>query len=380
MSWYQKAKPIIQSPYTSSFNPSKFKPATATKPSAYVAPRPVVQPQAQPQQPQAQPQQPQAGGGFEMPGAYQPAYQFDMSQMPQMPQEPQVTQDLIIQWQNRAKQEAGMMYDPQVLSIQQELDKAILAASQSAGNIPGYYEDILAQIKDWQKQETGNMQQRYFARGLGRGGGLIQEESKLAETALKSTTQATTEQARRLSDIDAQKQQLTEQAGSKITSAKSAEGQYITSRSADLQDSYVKQKQTIEQQKFQNQMAIQQFGLTAETQAFNQWLGSMEASADIWYNNQRMALAQESQRIADTAKSGGGGKKSTDYTYKSTGKPSSLEYSKTGIQAGGTYLPQGNSALTAWLQEVQANANKAKETNYMMPYTNPISLYGGYGG
>lgn len=38
---------------------------------------------------------------------------------------------MIRAWQQRAMEEADLTYDPQILAIQQELDKAVLAARQT---------------------------------------------------------------------------------------------------------------------------------------------------------------------------------------------------------------------------------------------------------
>ena len=322
--------------------------------STYTTPQPyATTPQAQPIQ--QQPSGGGGGGGFQT-TQYQPLQQTQ--QMLQMPQEPQVTAELIRQWQERAMQEASMIYDPQILAIQQELDKAILSANQTAGSIPGYYEDILSQIREWQDRETGAMQQRYFARGLGRGGGLIQEEEKLATTAGKQLTTAETEKARKLTDIEEQKQLLTEQAGAKTTGAKTAQGQYTASRAADLQDSYMSNKSALEQQRFQNQMAIQEFGLTAETQNFQNWLSSMELANDIWYKNSQVALEEESQRIEEMAKTGSGTR--TTGTTGTTSKTGTAGTTNTGTTNFSTVykptvLTPSNQSSWEWWNRIQGN-------------------------
>lgn len=222
-------------------------------------------------------------------------------QMPSLPAEPVVTQSMIAEWQKRAKEEAGMTYDPQILAIQQELDKAVLAAQQTKAGIAPSYQAILDEITKWQEETTKAEQQRAYARGFGQGGGLLQTETDIAKEALKQNTTALTEKARKETDIDAQVQLLKEQAGGKVTSAESAKASYITTRAADLQDSYKQQKAQLDQQRFANQMAIAEFGLTQESQDFNNWLSSMSVALDVWYKDQSLSLDRMAQELSAQA-------------------------------------------------------------------------------
>ncbi len=110
-------------------------------------------------------------------------------------------------------EEAGLTYDPQILTIQQELDKAVLAAQQTKSGIALSYQEVLDNIAKWQEETIKAEQGRAYARGFGTGGGLMQTETDVAKEALKQQTGALTEKAHSESNIDAQIQQLKEQAG-----------------------------------------------------------------------------------------------------------------------------------------------------------------------
>jgi len=224
------------------------------------------------------------------------------SLIPQLPAAPVVTAQMIADWLSRATGEAGLMYDPQAAGIGRELESSLLASEQSRGAIPGYYQDIIQAIKDWQKTTTEEEQRRWYARGLGQGGGLIEAEKGVAETALKETTKAETEKARLLTEITQQEELLKKQAGAKGTEIEVARSQYITSRQSELREKYETNQTQISQQQFQNQMQIAQFGFTAETQNFQNYLQQAEVANATWYNNALIKLQQESMSREERAR------------------------------------------------------------------------------
>lgn len=276
-------------------------------PGGYIPKQQKPPPKLTPPPPQAtQPRVTQPTGG----GGYQP---FDFSKYmsqfqptgwtpPTLPQAPQVTQAMIAQWQKRARGEAGMQFDPQLLAIQQELEKMLLGAEQAGGGIEPAYQEIADYIKRWQEEETGATQRRYYARGLGRGGGLTEREGEIAEQALKETTAAGTEMARKLSDIESQKLLMMEQAGAKKEEIEVQRGRYTAARSADLEESYRQNQKQLEQQRFANQMQIAQVGMTREAEEFNRWLGTMSAANEIWYREQTLGLERESMGLSAAAR------------------------------------------------------------------------------
>lgn len=217
--------------------------------------------------------------------------------MPGLPQDPQVTSKMLADWLARATQEAGLMYDPQLLSINQELQKALLASGESKGAISPYYEDVIKAIEEWQTKTTAEEQRRHYARGFGRSGVLLEQEQEISEKALGETTKAETEKARILTDIEKQETLLKQQAGEKRTGIEAARGQYISARQSELRDSYEQNQQVLAQQKFANQMQIAQFGLTAESQAFSQYLAQSELSLDTWYKESLINLEKESMSM-----------------------------------------------------------------------------------
>ncbi len=253
-----------------------------------VVSQPVVQ-----QQPQVQQQQQQFN---------YPSFQPTPWTPPQLPQEPQVSSQMIADWIARAKTEAGLQFDPQLLSIQQEFEKMMLGAEQAKGGLDQPYQDIIDYVKNWQKEETGATQRRAYARGFGRGGGLVEEEGKIAERGLKEITAAGTERARKLGDIEEQKLLLMEQTGAKKTDIETQRGRYVAARSSDLEDSYKQNKRQLEQQRFANQMQISQVGMTKEANDFNRWLGTMSLANETWYREQTLGLERESMALSENAR------------------------------------------------------------------------------
>jgi len=292
-SWQEslsKLKPKIGGAVTSGSN--TYKPPTQTK--TYTPPQPTPQPTYE-----------SPSGSSSNVSSLQDWMSMIQGMMPQSsnismptaPQQPVVTSEMIAEWQARAKEEAGLTYDPQILSIQQQLDQAVLAAQQAKGAIAPSYQEALDNIVKWQQETLKAEQGRAYARGFGQGGGLISTESDIAKEALKQQTSTLTEKARKESDIEAQIQQLKTQAGEKTTQAESAKASYITTRAADLRDAYIAQKTQLDQQAFANQMAIAEFGLTQESQTFSNWLSSMSAAVDIWYKEQSLSLDKMAQEI-----------------------------------------------------------------------------------
>lgn len=229
------------------------------------------------------------------------------------PQAPVVTQQMIQDWIKRATEEAGLMYDPQIAGIGRELESSLLASEQTKGNIPAYYEDIMKAIREWQTTTTEEEQRRWYARGLGRGGGLVEAEADVAKTALGETTKAETEKARKLTDIEEQEALLKKQAGQKTTEAETARSQYIASRQADLRNTYETNQAQISQKQFENQMQIAQFGLTAESQNFTNYLNQKSAENDAWYKNALVNLEQQTLKYNQAASSGMATKEPTVY-------------------------------------------------------------------
>lgn len=272
-------------------------------PGAYIPPKPKTT--YTPPKPTPPPSTQRAGIGGYQPfdfSKYMTQFQPSGWTPPELPQAPQVTQAMIAQWQKRARGEAGMQFDPQLLEIQQQLEKMLLGAEQAGGGIEPAYQEIADYIKEWQEEETGATQRRYYARGLGRGGGLAEREGEIAEQALKETTAAGTEKARKLSDIESQKLLMMEQAGAKKEEIEVQRGRYTAARSADLEESYRQNQKQLEQQRFANQMQIAQVGMTREAEEFNRWLGTMSAANEIWYREQTLSLEQQSMGLSAAAR------------------------------------------------------------------------------
>ena len=316
-----------------------------------------------------QPQTPgYTGGGYTAPSMGEPpamqAYEpFDWrSLIPQAPAAPQVTAQMIAEWLSRATGEAGLMYDPQAAGIGRELETSLLASEQSKGAIPGYYQDIMEAIKEWQKTTTEEEQRRWYARGLGQGGGLIEAEKGISESALKETTKAETEKARLLTEITQQEELLKKQAGQKTTEIDVARSQYITSRSAELREKYETNQAQISQQQYQNQMQIAQFGFTAETQAFQNKLQQAELANANWYNSQLISLEKQSMDIA--AKAAAGMATTTDkyenmFTLPTGQKVTAAQAFEMGYIPGGQYTPPKTTTLTSW--EEKAKQEEARQ-------------------
>ncbi len=253
------------------------------------------------------------GGGFEMPGYS--GYQFDFN-MPQVPGEYQLTEEDLAKFYAQATNEASQLFDPQVLSLQQTLSKNLLAASQTGGTAQSQYDAVIKSVDEWKTQAIKDEQARWYARGLGVGGGLVSAEVGLEKQATELKTTAGTEKAQKLSDIEAQKQLLTEQGGESEQAFVKQKASYITTRQQELADAYQSHKETIAQQTFQNQMAVQQMGMTAQAQAFDQWLQQTSLANDIWYQGSQMALAElentqneqyRKESLAAASKTGGVG-------------------------------------------------------------------------
>ena len=365
-SWQEslsKLKPKIGGAVTSGSN--TYKPPTQTK--TYTPPQPTPQPTYE-----------SPSGSSSNVSSLQDWMSMIQGMMPQSsnismptaPQQPVVTSEMIAEWQARAKEEAGLTYDPQILSIQQQLDQAVLAAQQAKGAIAPSYQDALDNIVKWQQETLKAEQGRAYARGFGQGGGLISTESDIAKEALGKQTSTLTEKARKESDIEAQIQQLKTQAGEKTTQAESAKASYITTRAADLQDTYVAQKTQLDQQAFANQMQIAEFGLTQESQTFSNWLSSMSAAVDIWYSQQQIALEQEAQSLNSKAATEALNWEKTKYydsvARAAAGGSSTNKYENmTPITLNGkTYYV---TPLQAWQMQQETNsANKPKPSGNLV--------------
>ena len=231
---------------------------------------------------------PERGGAPGM-GSFTGGYQFNA---PQIPGEYQLTDEDLARFYAQATNEAAQLFDPQVLSLQQVLAKNLLAAEQSGSGVQANYDAVIKSVDEWKAQAIKDEQARWFARGLGVGGGLVQAETELETKAMGFKTTAGTEKAQKLSDIAAQKQLLTEQGGQSEQSLVTQKAQYIVTRRQEIEDAYTSHKEAIAQQQFQNQMAVEQLGMTAQAQAFDQWLQQTSLANDIWYQGAQMALAE----------------------------------------------------------------------------------------
>lgn len=229
------------------------------------------------------------------------------SMIPQLPQTPQVTQQMIADWIKRAQSEAGLQFDPQLLAVRQALEKSLLASEASKGGINPAYEEAISEIQKWQEKALGDEQKRWYARGLGRGGGLIESETEIEKSAMGEKSKLAQEKAQTIADIEKQEALLKQQAAEQETGIEKSRGQYITARQAELREAYEQRQTELSQQMFANQMAIAQFGLTAETQSFNQALSQYELDLDKWYKNSLVSLEQQSQAMASAYASGTAG-------------------------------------------------------------------------
>ena len=259
-----------------------------------------------------------AGGGFTMPeyGGYQ--FNFET---PQIPGEYQITEEDLARFYSQATAEATQLFDPQVLSLQQTLAKNLLAAQQTGSGVNAQYEAVIKSVDEWKLQAIKDEQARWYARGMGIGGGLVQAETDVEKQAMGLKTTAGTEKAQKLSDIEAQKQLLTEQGGQSEQELVKQKAAYIATRQQEIQDAYVAHKEAIAQQTFQNQMAVQQFGMTAQAQAFDQWLQQTSMANEIWYQNKQIALAElENTQNEAYRKESLAASKSTSTTNKNENK------------------------------------------------------------
>lgn len=289
--------------------------------------------------------------------------------IPELPQAPVVTAALIAEWLKRAQDEAALQYDPQKLAINQQLATSELAANQQKAGIPVAYDEIIKEIQKWQDESMKSEQQRHYARGFGRSGVLLEQEQEIGEKALEETTAAKTEQARLMADIDAQVALLKNQAGEKQTGLEAARATYITQRQSELRDAYEQNQQALAQQQFANQMAIAEFGLSAETQAFNEYLQQSQLELDQWYANSLNSLSQESAVMNSAAAGSMPSANTNTYTVP---QPQSLRSASSSAGSslassaakGSTQVSSANPTidrLKAWLQTQNAAPYKQKQ-------------------
>jgi hypothetical protein len=270
-----------------------------TLPKPAPTPTPKQQPQVQQQVQQQQVKAPEFGSSG--------SSGFDWkSLIPQLPKQPVVTAKMIAEWLSRAKNEAGLMFDPQLMAITQELEKSLLASEASRGGIEPAYQEAIGEVEKWKEQAMTDEQKRWYSRGLGLGGGLVESERKLEETAGEAVSKLAQEKARTLSDIEKQESLLKQQAAQQGTGIEKSRSQYITARQSELRDAYEQNQSALNQQKFANQMQIAQFGLTAESQAFSQQLAQYELELDKWYKQSLIGLEQESMAMGAAFASGTG--------------------------------------------------------------------------
>ncbi len=323
-------------------------------------------------QPQTTGYESSGAGGFTMPeyGGYQFNYE-----MPQIPGEYQVTEEDLAKFYSQATAEATQLFDPQVLSLQQTLAKNLLAAQQTGGTVQAQYDAVIKSVDEWKLQAIKDEQARWFARGMGIGGGLVQAETDVEKQAMGLKTTAGTEKAQKLSDIEAQKQLLTEQGGQSEQELVKQKAAYIATRQQEIQDAYVSHKEAIAQQTFQNQMAVQQFGMTAQAQAFDQWLQQTSLANEIWYQGQQQALAElenaqnEAYRQeALAASKTGSGSKSALSNYLSTTGGSTMA-SRIAYQNQGITPVSYTDQLSEWAAMMALNDLKNPKAT-----TKPLSV------
>lgn len=381
-SWLSKQKsPIAGMVKPTSLPPSGVvsKPSYSTTPTAGVTGNKTAQKRVTTTasvpitQPQTTGYESSGAGGFTMPeyGGYQFNYE-----MPQIPGEYQVTEEDLAKFYSQATAEATQLFDPQVLSLQQTLAKNLLAAEQSGGTIQAQYDAVIKSVDEWKLQAIKDEQARWFARGMGIGGGLVQAEIDVEKQALGLKTTAGTEKAQKLSDIEAQKQLLTEQGGQSEQELVKQKAAYIATRQQEIQDAYVSHKETIAQQTFQNQMAVQQFGMTAQAQAFDQWLQQTSLANEIWYQGQQQALAElenaqnEAYRQEALAASKTGSSKSTLQNTLAANRAKGglgiyenlYSSANMGVGTGGAPTP---TTMSEWLDyQTWLEAHNAPTTNY----------------
>ncbi len=252
---------------------------------------PGVQPQQQqPQQQRVQQQRvQQQGGAFN----FKPFdWQGIMNQF-QLPGMPQASQQQIADWLARAKTEAGLQFDPQLMGIRQALESALLGSQEARGGIDPAYEGAVRNINDWLERNLGAEDRRWYARGMGRGGGARMAQAEITGKAGQGIADIEQERARVITDIEKQESLLKKQAGEKEAGVATARGQFISSRSAGLRENWEAQKAQLDQQAFSNQMQIAQFGLTAESERFGQQIQMAQFNADQAYRDQLVALQKD---------------------------------------------------------------------------------------
>lgn len=310
-----------------------------------------------------------SGGGGHSGGKYKSGFNWE-EWIPQLPKTPVVTAALIAEWLKRAQDEAALQYDPQKLAINQQLQSSILASEQQKAGIPVAYDEIIKEIQKWQEESMKSEQQRHYARGFGRSGVLLEQEQEIGEKALEETTAARTEQARLMADIDAQVALLKNQAGEKQTGLEASRATYITSRQAELRDAYEQNQQALAQQQFANQMAIAEFGLNAETAAFNQYLQQSQLELDQWYTNSLNSLSQESAAMNAAA---AGSMTSANTSTQGTGGQLKASLTPTNAIANAksttaSAAQNTKNRLLAWMQGQGYPTTKAWQIGNMSPY------------
>ncbi len=289
-------------------------------------------PTTQPQQ-----QQRQQSRGFSPPS-------FDMSSFMnqfQMPQMPQASQGQIADWLARAKNEAGLQFDPQLLGIQQSLETALLGSEEARGGIDPAYESATRNINEWLQDTLGAEDRRWFARGMGRGGGSRMAQAEITGKAGQGIADIETERARVLTDIEKQESLLKKQAGEKEAGVATARGQFVSSRSAGLRENWEAQKAQLDQQAFANQRSIVEIGLTAESQRFSQQIQQAQFNADTAYRDELMALEKYASGLSLDAPTR---ETTTDFGTASTQFPS--RKSPNYEIAGGSFVQKPVSAMT----------------------------------
>jgi hypothetical protein len=173
-----------------------------------------------------------------------------------------------------------------------------------------------------------------------------------------------------MADIDAQVALLKNQAGEKQTGLEAARATYITSRQSELRDAYEQNQQALAQQQFANQMAIAEYGLSAETQAFNEYLQQSQLELDQWYANSLNSLSQESAAM-NSAAAGSMPPPSID-TGGTPSQPQSLQSAAntagsslaSATSMGSTQVSSAGSALDklrAWLQSQNTSTYKPRQ-------------------
>jgi hypothetical protein len=277
---------------------------------------------------------------------------------PSLPATPQVTPELIAQWIERAKSEASLKYDPTVLQIQQTLESMLQQAEASKSTITPAYNKSIENITTEGKNQMTTAESQWYSRGLGRGTGLVQEEGKIAAKTAQYKAEAEQMKNDAISQIEAQKTTYTKQAGEQNAQIETLRGEYISSRAADLQDSYVAMKTDLAQKQFDNEMSIAEYGLTKESQDFTNWLNTMTLAVDTNYKDQLTNLQSEAQKFdewAQTTSLNQNQQQIDSATKASGGGTVNANDLETKVVSGVTYYRSGNNA---W--QVLGNLNNAQ--------------------